>query len=104
MGREFLSVTFYLQQLTFNYVYFVEVYSSDCLLDNPFYVDPVDDCGPCSIKSKIIDLTGQSVKKMTRNVEEISPFVVKVSGWERFSRVRHDDWLLTPLIINIPVI
>ncbi|XP_067945498.1 uncharacterized protein [Watersipora subatra] len=54
-----------------------DVYSSECLVENPFFVDPIEDCGPCQTKFRIVELTSSSVDDMVESVGTLTPFFVK---------------------------
>lgn len=65
--------------LSVSYFIVAGYYNADCMLENPYYLDPIDDCYICEKVKEIKDLTGKSVKKMKKYVENSDPFVIRVS-------------------------
>lgn len=46
-------------------------------MKNPYYLDPIGDCGPCLTKRVVADATGKSKSLMQNYLHELTPFIIK---------------------------
>lgn len=55
------------------------MYASECIVENPFFTDQIEDCQTCIDSSEFTDLTGENTTQLRNHLEDIVPFVIKVS-------------------------
>lgn len=53
-------------------------YSSECLVNNPYFLDAIENCFPCEKRTAFVEIPADKIERQMRHVDELVPFVIKV--------------------------